>query len=118
MAPQTNIINMNKSLSLIKEEAITFPKGMLTQSTQNKFDQQIGHSVVNLTDTKFTQTELELLNKGLSFSPSPTKHSLSTLWLDYKKFERSLILKQFFHNSPEKPMDPLYKFKEKSTWRP
>ena len=55
---------------------------------------------------------------GLSFSPSPTKHSVADLLLDFNRFERTLLLKHHFHNSTPKEMDPLNSFKEKSTWKP
>ena len=91
---------------------------MLHPARQDQFETQIGHVLINLTDLTFTAEDIDLLNKGLSFSPSPTKHSVADLWLDFKRFERSLLLKHHFHNSPPKEMYPLYSFKEKSDWKP
>ena len=109
---------MELTLEEIKLNSLTFQKGMLHPNRQDQFDTQIGHTVINLTDQSFSKDELELLNKGLSFSPSPHKHSIPDLWLDFKHFERTLSLKHFFHNQPKKPTDPLIKFKDKSKWKP
>ena len=99
---------MELTLQQIKQESISFPKGMLHPERTAQFVSQIGHIVINLTDLKFTDEDIDLLNMGLSFSPSPTKHSVADMWLDYKRFERTLLLKHHFHNSPPMEKDPLY----------
>ena len=74
--------------------------------------------VINLTDLTFTDEDIDLINMRLSSSPSSTKHSVADMWLDYQRFERTLILKHKFHNSQPMEKDPLYSFKENSTWKP
>ena len=64
---------MNISIEQIKEDALSFPKGMLHPSRTEQFKKQIGHNVINLTDIEFSDEEISLLNKGLTFSPSPKK---------------------------------------------
>ena len=78
---------MDKTIHQIKLVAKTLPKGMLQSSKETQLQKQIGHVVVNLTDLNFTDNEIELLNKGLSFSPSPKTHSVPQLWLDFKRYE-------------------------------
>ena len=43
----------------------------------------------------FTDEDIDLLNMGISFSLSPTKHSVADLWLDFKRFERTLLYRSF-----------------------
>ena len=77
---------MELTLQQIKQESISFPKGMLHPERTAQFESQICHIVINLTDLKFTDEDIDLLNMGLSFSSSPTKHSVADMWLDYKRF--------------------------------
>ena len=100
---------MEPTLEQIKNDSISLPKGICyTQIAKINLN---GHVLINITDLTFTAEDIDLLNKGLSFSPNPTKHSVADLWLDFKRFERSLLLKHHFHNSPPKEMYPLYSFK-------
>jgi hypothetical protein len=36
-----------------------------------KFDNHIGHSVVNLSDISLSETQISILEKGLTFCPAP-----------------------------------------------
>lgn len=72
---------MYPSLTDIKLNCLTFTKGMLHTDRATQFEKQIGHTVINLTDLVFTTNELELFNKGLSFSHSPQRPFLQTYGL-------------------------------------
>ena len=40
-----------------------------------------------------------LLNRGLNFSVMPDKFNLTLVLVDFKKFERSVIWHEYFHDS-------------------
>ena len=63
---------MEPTLEQIKNDSISLPKDMLLPDCKAQFESQIGHVLINLTDLIFTDEDIDFLNKGLSFSPSPT----------------------------------------------
>ena len=109
------------SLEKIKEDALLV-QGILTPDLKIKFEQQIGLNVINISNLVLTPDENDLLSKGLTFSPTPKGSNTPDLWLDFKDFQRSLDLKQFFMEQPPSdsdPKDPIkLKFRNKSSWKP
>ena len=113
---------MKRNIDQIKSEAKNFKKGILHPNRVKQFKSQIGQNVINLTDKTFSDEEMKLLNLGLTFSPTPNTHGISDLWLDYKKFQRSLQLKHHFRGQETKVLtakEKLFsKFRNKSEWKP
>ncbi len=113
---------MDISLEQIKLDALTFPIGMLHPSRTDQFKNQIGQTVINLTDINFNEDELDLLSKGLSFCPTPGAPIIPELWLEFKQFQRKLELKEFFwgnRNKKDNKTDKCHKdLQNKSDWRP
>jgi hypothetical protein len=110
----------NKSI-IHKLEKVTniTPIGILKPG-QN-FDSHIGHSVVNLSDYTLSETQVSVLERGLTYCPTPDYPDLSEIWIDFKEFHRRLELKQFF-STQNTVSDQNYnqfndKFKLKSNWK-
>ena len=91
-------------------------KGILAPGTN--VTSQLGRSVVNLSSITLTQGQLEVLEKGLTFCPTPRSVNLVKIWDDLEKFCRRLRLKIHFEGSP--PEDDQYKgkFRNPSQWCP
>ena len=93
------------------------PPGILAPG--KSLDDQLGHSVVNLSDVHLTKCQVEVLQKGLTFCPTPAAPDIVRLWDDLTDFTRRLRLKRHFHdiNTTDKEgvRNP---FKNKSTWTP
>ena len=75
----------------MKLEAKSLPKGMLQFSKETQFQQQIGHSVVHLTDLSFTENEIELLNKDL-----PSNTFSTTTMAGFQKILKNINPQTFF----------------------
>ena len=85
----------SQTLENIKEQAKTFPPGILRPG-QN-FDSHIGHTVINLSNVTLTEPQVKVLEKGLTFCPTPHyTPDLSNIWSDIKEFQRKLELTRFF----------------------
>jgi hypothetical protein len=101
------------------QEAKTRGPGILKEEDAEKFKTLIGKIVINLSDFKITEPQEKVLEKGLSFCPSPGRPDFSEIWLDFKEFHRKLELKKFFQdNSVEDTLEIQKKFTSKSQWRP
>ena len=72
--------------------------------------------MVNLSDTKLGQSEINLLAKGLKFVPKPLKTTKEEVQASIADFSRRIKLSYFFHNKP-RYSDPK-PFVEKSDWSP
>ncbi|XP_070573541.1 uncharacterized protein [Ptychodera flava] len=77
-------------------------------------------TIVNLTQTQLTDDEKSLLEKGLSFSPTPTKINKTLLETDMNTFHRRLRLAEFFHSDgdDETPTYDDNPFHKKSSFMP
>ena len=134
-------INYLGILDKIKEEAKLAPPGILPKG--KSMDNYIGHTVINLSDVTLTTTQKQVLEKGLTFCPTPGPPDKSKIWTDFKEFHRRLGLKYHFHkdnghfdhlsteeaeligflaanlDEGENPYKDLHsQFKNKSTWKP
>lgn len=72
--------------------------------------------MVNLSNKKLGQAEVDLLEKGLTFVPKPLKPTQEEVQSSISEFSRRLKLTHFFHNKPQLG-DPK-PFIEKSEWSP
>jgi hypothetical protein len=107
------------TIELIKQNAIDFPPGILKQEDQGKFENLIGKIVINLSDLKITEKQEKVLEKGLTFCPTPGRPDYSEIWLDFKEFHRKLELKKYFKDNPTDEIPKIQKlFTPKSNWRP
>ena len=80
---------------------------------------QLGKSVVNLSSITLTQGQLEALEKGLTFCPTPGSVNIVKIWDDLDKFCRRLRLKKHFDGAIQQTDDPYKaKFRNPSTWSP
>ena len=110
---------MAKSLDQVKKDAKSFPPGMLDPDRYDQLKKQIGNTIINLTDEIFTQEESQVLEKGLSFSPSPHHPTIPDIWLEFKDFQRKLEWRAYLHDKILPDNNYRYQaFKEKSKSRP
>jgi hypothetical protein len=106
-------------LQTIKQNALEFPPGILKKEDQSKFENLVGKIVINLSDLDITKEQEKVLEKGLTFCPTPGRPDYSEIWLDFKEFHRKLELKKFFKDNPTEEIPPIQRiFTPKSSWRP
>ena len=79
---------------------------------------QLGKSVVNLSSLTLTQNQMEALEKGLTFCPTPGNINIVKIWDDLEKFCRRLRLKKHFDGITEQNDPQNAKFRNPSTWSP
>ena len=91
-------------------------KGILAPGTSAS--SQLGKSVVNLSSLTLTQGQLEALEKGLTFCPTPRSVNIVKVWDGLEKFCRRLRLKKHFDGSIEQEDPYKAKFRNPSTWSP
>ena len=58
----------------------------------------LGCKVINLSKTNLTNAQVKVLEKGITFVPTPDKVDLGEIQQDVSQFLRRVILKVFFHN--------------------
>ena len=86
----------------------------------------LGQRVVNLSDYQLNKSQKSLLEKGITFVPTPGDADIADIHLEVNKFIRRILLKLHFHdegnndNQQWKNQLPpsLVKFKKPSTWTP
>jgi hypothetical protein len=71
---------------------------------------------MNLSKYSLNQVEVDILERGLSFIPTPKTLPISTLIKDKNRLIRSIHLKYFFQT--KKDDKKIKRFVEKSTWEP
>jgi hypothetical protein len=110
---------MTDIIDSIKQEAKVRGPGILKEEDAERFKNLIGKIVINLSHLKITESQEKVLEKGLSFCPSPGRPDYSEIWLDFKEFHRKLELKKFFQDNPVDEVPVIQKkFTAKSQWRP
>ena len=86
------------TVELIKDQAKTFPPGILRPG--QSLDSQIGHTVINLSDITLSEAQTKVLEKGLTFCPSPRHEpDISKIWDDIKELQRKMELTRFFNEA-------------------
>ena len=87
---------LTQILDQIKQKAATSQPGILP--TGKSLRSVIGHTVINISDSHLTKPQIEALEKGLTFGPTPGPPDKSLIWTDFKDFHRRLVLKHYFYN--------------------
>ncbi|XP_013774920.1 uncharacterized protein LOC106459805 [Limulus polyphemus] len=75
-------------------------------------------NVLNLSSKTLTETQHNLLSKGLNFTPTPKNIDNFEVISEFQEFALRLRLREFFHNKTTNVNDIGTPFKEKSTWSP
>ena len=87
----------------------------LKSKKKSKSEKKCPISVVfNYSSLELTKPMLTLLNRGLNFVVKPLSVELSKVLTDFKKFERKLIWREFFHDKDNDEYIPPV-FKEEKT---
>ena len=84
------------TIAELKKAALTSRLGILPPG--KSMQSLIGHTVVNISDLHLTKPQIEALEKGLTFCPTPGAPNKAAIWTDFKDFHRRLILKHHFYN--------------------
>ena len=71
--------------------------------------------VFNLSKKILSQTEINVLEKGLGFSPTPSFINKADLRRDFNKFSRKMRCKWYFRNKTQCSKE-ISTFYSKSTW--
>ena len=90
---------MAQSKADLELAAMNAPPGILPPNT--KFESYIGHNVINISNYELNEHQLKVLEKGLTFCPTPPRPDKSEIWNDFKEFHRRLELAQFFKPTNE-----------------
>lgn len=92
----------------------------LTPSNHASFNSftSSNHATLNLSDRTLNNLEINLLNKGLTFIPTPKFVYTSDILTNTNKLMRNLKLKAYFHNTPNFYDPKIKKFQYPSTWTP
>ena len=131
-----NTISVNDSNHENDHVEIKFLNKTFKINTSNKRSR----CVINLSDRNLTETEIDILEKGLKFCPTPGEPNMYDIHKDLRSFFRRMRLKAHFSEDPEEsppttnrsildffttnnsdggiPEIDLSKFKPKSTWEP
>ena len=86
----------------------------------------LGVRVVNLSNYKLNKSEVSVLEKGITFSPTPGECDISETHHEVQKFLRRILLKVHFHDNVDTANNSYYgdlpkgllKFKPQSKWTP
>ena len=73
--------------------------------------------VFNLSKKVFSQTEINVLEKGLGFSPTPSFFKEADLRSDFNELSRKMRCKWYFRNGTQGSKE-IHTFQSKSTWNP
>lgn len=79
-------------------------------------DQDLHNNTINLSSRDLSLPEINLLDKGLKFIPTPKKISKPEILESASDFSRKLKITNFFHNKPKNPNKK--QFVDKSNWNP
>ena len=75
-------------LAQIKENSQNYPPGILPPG--KTMDSLIGHTVINISDTPLDKPQIEALQKGLTFCPTPGPPQKSLIWKDIEDWYYSI----------------------------
>ena len=73
--------------------------------------------VFNLSKKVLSQTEINVLEKGLGFSPTPSFVNKADLRREFNEFSRKMRCKWYFRNKTQSSKE-IPTFHSKSTWNP
>ena len=94
-------------------------------NNENKFS-YLGQRVVNISRYQLSKSEMKLLEKGITFAPTPGDADIAEIHSEVNKFLRRILLKLHFYDpdldsqiSNFNQIPPgLVKFRRNSTWTP
>ena len=90
-----------------------------TDKTSNRLvGKFVSSSVVNLSRQNLTSAEIELLEKGLIFAPTPEKIDKWQVKKDLEKLGRYICLKMHYLDEPTSAFSETPAFKAPSSWTP
>ena len=103
----------------------TIPPPDTPKSEESKFS-YLGKRVINLSKYQLSKSEISLLERGITFAPTPGDADIAEIHLEVNKFLRRILLKLHFYdpdpnmqNSNFNQIPPgLVKFRKPSTWTP
>ena len=75
----------------------------------------VSDCVFNLSKKVLSQTEINVLEKGLGFSPTPSFINETDLRRDFKEFSRKMRCQWYFRNKTQSSKE-IATFHSKSTW--
>ena len=75
-------------------------------------------TIFSLSFKIFSQTEINILEKGLEFVPTPNMISEADLRRDFKEFSRKIRCKWYLRDEPFEEFSEIPAFRPKSTWKP
>ena len=87
------------------------------QQNQPKEELIIHPKVLNLSSVSLTPSQIQILSKGLKFTPTPQRN-LPEMEKDIKDFTRKLRLVEFFSENPELDTPDSSLVKNKSNFCP
>ena len=82
------------------------------------FSSLIGHSVINISDLILSPKQVEVLEKGLTFCPTPGAPDIVDIWNYLEEFFRRLRIKRYFNEEHTDESEKKKIFKNKSDWSP
>ena len=65
-----------------------------------------------------TETEIQIVERGLGFAPTPTKINETDLRSEFNEFSKTISSKWFFQNEPSEKVCEKLPFLIKSSWNP
>ena len=81
---------------------------------QNRIKKQPLSVVFNISSIELTEAMDKLLNRGLNFSVLPDKLDITQVLVDWKRFERTMVWKEWWygHDSDSNYKEPIFKIKK------
>ena len=80
-------------------------------------ESKLGYSVVNLSNTPLSVAQIQALEKGITFCPSPGPPEITKCWDDLHEFFRRLRITRYFEDVEDTPQTRT-PFRLKSQWTP
>ena len=110
------ITKCNKLLGRKRKLRKSKHKGTMRKYLEREIrNKHISHNIVNLTNTELSQSQKMLLEKGLSFVPTPNTVSLRTAYNSFCDFKRRMLIQYHFRDHHN---DTIPIFRLRSKWEP
>ena len=97
-----------------KKERHRRPRSESNRKRENTNSMATNNTVVNVSNVNLSEGENQLLSRGLSFCPRPSRIDQFQLKEDIKSFTRRLRLREFFYDQDEDNSTPIPPFRKKS----
>ena len=105
-----NNVNTNDTSELIQKGSKNIP----LVNDNEKADSDINNVIFNYSKVTLTDAMKSILNKGLNFAILPQEIDLTQVIVDHKRFQRSMIWKEYWFDKDTvaKPTPPIFKLKK------